>query len=284
MTPEDLQICRSIHSALISPDKSNINYLFLEPVDTAHFIDYLDYISKPMDLTTLGRNLDEGRYASKEEFYKDASLIFENAITFNKPRPNSGWVVQLSKKMTALLEREKKKAERKSVTMAMVASDADTASSSAAGEKKKLKLSLKRNSVSGESGNKAGSNSNIEAEEDKKKTLMGGKKIKLKLNRGKQLPEGVVNNTSNTSTSNNPSKSTTYTAPSNSNTSLEDFTKIAPMNTLRRAQCSKVLSSLKRRQAVNVKHFLKPMNDPKLVKDYKEKIEFPMDLGTISSK
>jgi hypothetical protein len=56
------------------------------------------------------------------------------------------------------------------------------------------------------------------------------------------------------------------------------------MNNARRAQCYKILSGLKRRQAANVKEFLKPVSDAKIVKDYKAKIEFPMDLGTIGSK
>ena len=223
-----------------------------------------------MDLQTLGTNLDTtpGVYATKEEFYADVTLIAENAVTFNKTRPNSGWVMALVKKFTILFEKEKKKAE------AAVAKGGGE-------QKKKIKLTLKRSS------------SKIDVDEtidDSNNTVTSnkkGKKIKLKLNRGKQLPEGVSNSGASTKKSTNSSSnssSSTHTAPSNTTTTLSDFTKMAPMNPSRKAQCCKVLSSLKRRQSVHVKHFLKPVSDPKLVKDYKARIEFPMDLGTISSK
>ena len=224
-----------------------------------------------MDLQTLGNNVDSGAYATKEEFYADAALIAENAVAFNTTRPNSGWVVALAKKFSGLLEREKKKAERRSVTMAASAAAAEAAG----GEKKKIKLTLKRSSSQIDVDDAVDESSSAAASTSKKAKT--GKKIKLKLNRGTQLQEGV----SSTSSS---KKSTTHTAPSNTTTTLEDFTKVAPMNSSRKAQCCKVLSSLKRRQSVHVKHFLKPMSDPKFVKDYKARIEVPMDLGTISSK
>ena len=56
------------------------------------------------------------------------------------------------------------------------------------------------------------------------------------------------------------------------------------MTPQRRAQCHKILSSLKRRQHNNTQWFLKPFNDPKLIKDYKEKVKDQMDLGTLQSK
>ena len=276
MTPQDLQICRSIHTALTSPERESINYLFLEPVDTAIFTDYTQYVTKPMDLRTLLENLDSDKYSTKEEFYADTALIFENAVTFNKGRPNSGFVLTLAKKMNGVFEREKKKLERRS-SVAVASEDTVAAAAAAAavggGEKKKIKLSLKR------------SGSSTSAADDGSSNNPTKKKIKLKLNRGKQLPEGVSSSANAANNHGTVSKSVaTHTAPSNTTTTLNDFTKMAPMNIKRRAQCYKVLSSLKRRQATNVKHFLKPVNDAKIVKDYKAKIEFPMDLGTISSK
>ena len=226
-----------------------------------------------MDLRTLLENLDSNKYSTKEEFYADTALIFENAVTFNKGRPNSGFVLTLAKKMNGVFEREKKKLERRS----SVAASEDTVAAAAAavggGEKKKIKLSLKR------------SGSSTSAADDGSSNNPTKKKIKLKLNRGKQLPEGVSSSANAANNHGTTSKSlATHTAPSNTTTTLNDFTKMAPMNIKRRAQCYKVLSSLKRRQATNVKYFLKPVNDAKIVKDYKAKIEFPMDLGTISSK
>eukprot|EP00956_Cyclotella_meneghiniana_P016813 scaffold26860_cov62-Cyclotella_meneghiniana.AAC.8 len=198
MTPQDLQICRSIHTALASPGREDINYLFLEPVDTAIFTDYKQYISKPMDLRTLLENLNADKYSTKEEFYADTALIFENAITFNKGRPNSGFVLTLAKKMNGLFEREKKKLERRSsVSVAAAASSSvgsseDTAGAAATAavggaEKKKIKLSLKR----------SGSSISAAADDASSSNNPTKKKIKLKLNRGKQLPEGVSSATNN---------------------------------------------------------------------------------------
>ena len=276
MTPEDLQISKTILSALIDPSREAINYLFLAPVDTSIYTDYLTYVSKPMDLQTLSQNIDNEFYQNKEEFYTDVQLIWENAIAFNKGKPTSGFVIDLAKKMKGVFERERKKAERRSITAASSSSNTETTSS--VGDKKKIKLTLKRNSVSGGASNPTDDAEDAQAS-NKAKVSLGGKKITLKLNKGKQLTEGVASNSAQ-----NTQKSSTYTAPSNGSTTLEDFTKMAPMNHKRQAQCYKVLSSLKRRQAVNVRHFLKPVSDAKLVKDYKARIEFPIDLGTITSK
>jgi hypothetical protein len=57
-----------------------------------------------------------------------------------------------------------------------------------------------------------------------------------------------------------------------------------PMNTTRKAQCLKFLSALKRRKAKDIAWFAKPVNDPRLIDDYKAKIANPMDIGTLTSK
>ena len=51
------------------------------------------------------------------------------------------------------------------------------------------------------------------------------------------------------------------------------------------AQCSKVLSAIHNRNTQeDIQWFLKPMSDPQLVEDYKSKIRYPSDLGTIATK
>jgi hypothetical protein len=67
------------------------------------------------------------------------------------------------------------------------------------------------------------------------------------------------------------------------NSDVEEY-ESTPMNVIRRAQCYKVFAGLKRRQPAACKWFQKPVSDPAIVKDYKEKIANPMDLSTISSK
>lgn len=46
---------------------------------------YLDEIEKPMDLQTVKRNVQKGRYSKQIEFMKDVNLIFDNCRAFNGP-------------------------------------------------------------------------------------------------------------------------------------------------------------------------------------------------------
>lgn len=52
----------------------------------------------------------------------------------------------------------------------------------------------------------------------------------------------------------------------------------------RKVRCMKVISGLKLRQPRHVIYFLQPVSDKAFVDDYKAKIPFPMDLGTMSQK
>ena len=51
-----------------------------------------------------------------------------------------------------------------------------------------------------------------------------------------------------------------------------------------KAQCYKVISGLKRKEYVEIRWFLKPVNDPTVIDDYRAKIKNPVDIGTLSSK
>ena len=57
-----------------------------------------------------------------------------------------------------------------------------------------------------------------------------------------------------------------------------------PMTMSRKAQASKVLSGLKRRQYKNIGWFTQPVNDKAIIQDYRSKIKHPMDLNTMQSK
>ena len=377
ISPEDLKVCRAVHADLISKERSKINYLFLEPVDVSFFPDYLKLIQRPMDLKTLGENLENGVYMSRNEFYADTQMIFENAILFNKDRADSNFVVGLAKRMSKAYKRARETAETREIA-AVIKDDvspastkhkSDRATSDAAKpeKKKKIKLKLKRNSSVGElsSTEKASSlndtpvadtaipksdesdgntkpsqlkfklklskklkenEKSIETEAaskdnspETKNEAAPKKKIKLKISRGKELPKGVsadghtAQNASSSSAksskqSQSSEKSLKSTSekienssggtsenpdpppPTNSNATT-DIASIATadyggalMNSARRAECYKIISSLKRREHANCKWFMKPVSDKGLVKDYKEKILNPMDLGTLSSK
>ncbi|KAK1745258.1 bromodomain-containing protein [Skeletonema marinoi] len=180
MDPQDLANCREIHAGLMAKERNTINYLFLEPVETTYFPEYLKVIKKPMDLRTLKENLEAGKYTAKEEFYADAQLIFDNAIAFNKDR-DSKFVVDLAKRMIRAFDRLKKKTEAATAKK----NGGDSASTaSTGGGTKKIKLKLKRNSSilsASSSTEEASSGTGGVAPPPNKKA----KKVKLKLSLGK---------------------------------------------------------------------------------------------------
>eukprot|EP00347_Sterkiella_histriomuscorum_P019573 403341119 len=61
------------------------SYEFREPVDwkTLGLTDYPEIIKKPMDLSTLRKNLAKGKYKKYEEFFKDLLLIWDNCKQYN---------------------------------------------------------------------------------------------------------------------------------------------------------------------------------------------------------
>ncbi|XVF74107.1 hypothetical protein PTKIN_Ptkin13bG0033700 [Pterospermum kingtungense] len=59
--------------------------VFSEPVDPEELPDYHDIIAHPMDFLTVRKKLDEGAYATLEQFEKDVFLICSNAMQYNSP-------------------------------------------------------------------------------------------------------------------------------------------------------------------------------------------------------
>ncbi|KAL9488555.1 hypothetical protein ACSS6W_000832 [Trichoderma asperelloides] len=59
---------------------------FREPVDPVEdgVPDYLDKVSRPMDLSTVKQKMDQKQYATEEEFLVDVRQIFENCFTYWK--------------------------------------------------------------------------------------------------------------------------------------------------------------------------------------------------------
>jgi len=433
MTPDDLQHCRQAIQVLTSSEHSHKNYLFLEPVDTSFFPTYTQIIHKPMDLGTLATNLEAGSYSSRDEFFADAMLCFENAIRFHSDKPENHWIVKLAKDMIKVVQREKKKGDKKASSGGKGGVDSETSNlpkmllalkvkkshspqvslpllspSSASVIATVAEETMNQPIVSANAGKEVDSSLEVslsqptlikQQRERKKVTAVKAKpsqaKLKLGLSlstkraalasvavtsdstsknvalskakpikgltsppsRGKQLPAAL---NSGADTASKDATISSYSAPGGSSVppavpkirlslsrtssvasvaasttstalSTDLAGGVAPKNQLRtlplhskavmgktstvdgdsgayatsiepssarkseidrtsimtpnqHAQCTKVLSALKLRYAANASWFLKPVNDPRLLEDYKAKISNPIDLGTIGIK
>ncbi|XP_078215916.1 bromodomain-containing protein 8 isoform X6 [Callithrix jacchus] len=56
---------------------------FLKPVSERQAPGYKDVVKRPMDLTTLKRNLSKGRIRTVAQFQRDLMLMFQNAVMYN---------------------------------------------------------------------------------------------------------------------------------------------------------------------------------------------------------
>jgi hypothetical protein len=314
MSPQDLQICNEIHAGLTSKERNNINYLFLEPVDVTTYHDYLSIISHPMDLRTLKENLDNGMYATKEGFCDDAALIFENAILYNKGSRDSQFVLKLAESMTKALERLRRNAEKRVARQFGTKPAASTKGGKGGGsggdtrkantevvavaavvgegklKSKKISIKLKRKTVTSEKTNVATSTTAEGGNNDVKQSEASAvvdadnpkptKKAKTKL---RLSASSIGKSVSDVRGEESPSNNVKITKIKHASGKSSSFVS-TPMNAARRAQCCKVLASLKRRQATACRHFHKPVSDSAIVKNYKERVLNPMDLSTISSR
>ena len=73
--------CRNIIIKLKSHPNS---WPFKEPVDPQYVQDYYQKIKEPMDLETLEKGVESGKYKYKAVFEKDLRKIFNNAREYNK--------------------------------------------------------------------------------------------------------------------------------------------------------------------------------------------------------
>lgn len=113
MSPFATDLCRTVAKTLMSEEHSKKNFLFLEPVDVAFHPTYLDVVKRPMDLGTLGQNLDAGKYSNTEVFFVDTMLCFENALTFHAKNRDMQWIIRLAKDMMKLVVKEKRIVDKK---------------------------------------------------------------------------------------------------------------------------------------------------------------------------
>ncbi|KAF2497418.1 Bromodomain-containing protein [Lophium mytilinum] len=83
----EMKFCESVLTTLTKTKYKILAMPFMQPVDPValNIPNYLRVIKKPMDLSTVEKNLREGLYQTSKEFYTDVKLIFDNCYKFNPP-------------------------------------------------------------------------------------------------------------------------------------------------------------------------------------------------------
>ena len=77
---KEMRVCAAILRELHQKRHQQYAWPFYTPVDVKalELHDYHDVIKKPMDLSTVQKNLDNDMYNNKDEFVADILLIFDN--------------------------------------------------------------------------------------------------------------------------------------------------------------------------------------------------------------
>ncbi|BGP18574.1 hypothetical protein JCM10213_003038 [Rhodosporidiobolus nylandii] len=84
---EQLRFCKSVIKELFSKVHEGYAYPFYQPVDVSQYPTYLQYVQKPMDLSTIRSKLEHQQYPVPPyaAFENDVRLIFKNCYAFNPP-------------------------------------------------------------------------------------------------------------------------------------------------------------------------------------------------------
>ncbi|CAG5107750.1 Oidioi.mRNA.OKI2018_I69.chr1.g3472.t1.cds [Oikopleura dioica] len=100
---KEMRVCAAILRELHQKRHQQYAWPFYTPVDVKalELHDYYDVIKKPMDLSTVQKNLDNDMYNNKDEFTADILLIFENCRAYNPPDHE---VVQMASRLQKVFE------------------------------------------------------------------------------------------------------------------------------------------------------------------------------------
>ncbi|GAA6038367.1 hypothetical protein JCM8097_007613 [Rhodosporidiobolus ruineniae] len=84
---EQLRFCKEVMKELFKKTHEAYAYPFYQPVDTNAYPQYLQYVKKPMDLSSIRSKLEHGQYPVPpySAFEHDVRLIFKNCYAFNPP-------------------------------------------------------------------------------------------------------------------------------------------------------------------------------------------------------
>ncbi|GAA5881015.1 hypothetical protein JCM3774_003069 [Rhodotorula dairenensis] len=91
---EQLRFCKEVVKEMFKKVHEAYAYPFYQPVDLAAYPTYLQYVQKPMDLTTIRYKLEHNQYPMPpyQAFENDVRLIFHNCFAFNPPgTPVNDW-------------------------------------------------------------------------------------------------------------------------------------------------------------------------------------------------
>merc|ERR1712235_183524 len=83
----EIKGCKQVLKELMQKKHQQYAWPFYQPVDVKALglHDYYEVIKKPMDLSTVQKNMDNDIYKTKDEFADDVRLIFSNCLTYNPP-------------------------------------------------------------------------------------------------------------------------------------------------------------------------------------------------------
>lgn len=188
MPQSDMEICRQVAKALMSDKYKDKNYLFLHPFDLSQTPGYLDVVTKVMDLNTLYSNLESGVYTTREQFFADCNVVFENAIAYHSNK-ESKWIAKLGKDMLKVAQRERKTAEKRdSPTAAAPTGSSNTDSTSATSAAATMKHKIP--------GMLLPTKKNKKAIADKKDGAATATKLKLKMGNNLSSQKPILNTSS----------------------------------------------------------------------------------------
>ncbi|KAJ9088120.1 hypothetical protein DSO57_1026250 [Entomophthora muscae] len=97
------KFCNGVLKELFKKLHLSYSAPFLEPVDweVLNLPDYPHIVKNPMDLSTVKKKFQSGKYTSALEFENDIRLIFQNCFKYNPP---SGQVHQMGMKLKGVFE------------------------------------------------------------------------------------------------------------------------------------------------------------------------------------
>nr|XP_024393704.1 transcription initiation factor TFIID subunit 1-like isoform X3 [Physcomitrium patens] len=100
----EVELCNILETVVENLKNADCSYLFLKPVPKKEAPDYLHFVKRPMDLSTIRERVRKLKYKSREDFRKDVQQIAENAHLYNDGR-NPG-IPPLADRLLALCDVE----------------------------------------------------------------------------------------------------------------------------------------------------------------------------------